>query len=59
LIAERQYLLGDQFTLADCGVATIAAFVGRIGVDLAPFTNVGAYVARCMSRPALGRAMAG
>ena len=58
-LAGRQFLLGDSFSIADCGVATMAAFIGRLGVDVSPFANVGAWVGRCMSRPALGRAMAG
>jgi len=58
-LATRPYLLGEAFSLTDCGVATIVAFVGRIGFDLAPYAHVGAWIGRCMARPALGRAMAG
>jgi glutathione S-transferase len=57
-LAGRQFLLGDKFSIADCGVATMVAFVGRLGVDLSPYANLGAWTARCTSRPALGRAMA-
>jgi len=57
-LSGREYLLGE-FSLADCAVATTAAFIGRIGVDLAPYQNVAAYIGRCMARPALVRAVAG
>lgn len=58
-LAGRQFLLGDEFSIADCGVATMVAFVGRLGLDLAQYANVAAWTARCTSRPALGRALAG
>ncbi len=58
-LAGRQYLLGDRFSIVDCGVATMASFVGRLGVDVSPFANLSAWTGRCMARPALGRAMAG
>jgi glutathione S-transferase len=58
-LAGRAFLLGENFSLADCAVATLTAFIGRIGIDLSPHTNVTAWIGRCMSRPALGRAMAG
>lgn len=58
-LADRPYLLGDQFSIVDCTVAAVAGFVGRLGIDLSPFKHAGAYVGRCMARPALGRAVAG
>jgi glutathione S-transferase len=58
-LAGRQFILGDQFSLADCGIMTMVAFVGRLGVDLSVYPNVSGWTGRCMSRPALGRAMAG
>lgn len=58
-LAGRQFLLGDAFSIVDCAVAAVVAFVGRLGVDLARHANVSAWTGRCMSRPALGRAIAG
>ena len=58
-LASRQFVLGEAFTLTDCALATHAAFVGRLGVDLAPHKHVGGWIGRCSSRPAFGRAMQG
>jgi glutathione S-transferase len=55
----REYLCGTSFTLADCGVATLVAFIGRQGIDLSQNKSVAAWLGRCMSRPSLGRAIAG
>jgi len=55
----KEYLVGDTFTLADLALAGFVPFFARIGVDLGPFKNIQAWVGRCTTRPALGRAMAG
>jgi glutathione S-transferase len=34
-------------------------FMARMGVEVGSFANVNAWIGRCMSRPALGRAMQG
>jgi glutathione S-transferase len=54
----REYVLG-AFTLADCAVATMAALLGRIGFDLSPYPQVGAWIGRCLTRPAMARVLAG
>lgn len=54
-LAGRQYLTGDDFTLADCyPAAAIVWASGVLGVDLGARANVAAWVARVMSRPAAG-----
>lgn len=58
-IAGKQYLIGDKFTFADLAVAGIAPFLSMLGVDLGPYKNVQAWVARCNARPALAKAMQG
>jgi glutathione S-transferase len=58
-LAGREYLVGDRFTFVDCSVAAAVPFLTRLGVDLAPFGNIGAWAGRCLSRPALARVMAG
>jgi glutathione S-transferase len=55
----KQYLLGDSFSLADCGLVNMASFSGRLGVDLSSCPNVNAWIARCLARPAFGRALKG
>lgn len=54
----HSFLLGDSFSIADCGVATLAAYIGRSGIDLSAHANVVAWIGRCLARPALGRALA-
>jgi len=51
----KEYLVGGQFSIADIGVVTALPFVARFGVDLSPFANLNAWMARCMSRPAAKR----
>jgi glutathione S-transferase len=58
-LAGREYVLGGGFSLADVALAAFMPFLGRLGVDFNPFANVNAWVTRCTTRPALGRAMAG
>jgi glutathione S-transferase len=55
----RPYLLGDQFTLVDLANAAAVAFFSRLGVDLAPFPRVTAWVARATQRPGMAAAAAG
>lgn len=58
-LAGRQYVLGDSFSIADCSLAAYVPFAARLGIDLGPFQHLQAWSARCMSRPALARAMQG
>jgi glutathione S-transferase len=58
-LAGRQYLVGEDFTLVDCALATAVPFLSRLGVDLTANANVGTWSGRCLSRPALARVMAG
>lgn len=55
----KDFLLGANFTLADLSIATFLPFLMRLGVDYGAHKNVVAWLARCTSRPALGRAMMG
>jgi glutathione S-transferase len=55
----KEYLVGGKFSFADLAIAGYVPFFARIGVDLAPFKNIQAWVARCTARPALGKAMQG
>jgi glutathione S-transferase len=58
-LAGREYILGSTFTLADLMLAGAIAFAARVGVDTSSSANVSAWVARCMGRPALAKAMQG
>jgi glutathione S-transferase len=55
----REYLVGKHFTLVDLATAGFTMISTRLGVDLGPLKNVGAWTGRCMARPALGRVMTG
>jgi len=50
-LAERQFLLGSTFTVADAYAFTIVNWTNFVGIDLKPYPNVGAYMARIGSRP--------
>jgi glutathione S-transferase len=56
-LADRQYVLGDAFTIVDCTLASLVPFCARLGVDTTPFASLGAWVGRAMARPALARVM--
>ena len=51
-LANRDYLLGKEFTLADLNVACVMVWALRAKVDLAAFPNVQRWLNACVSRPA-------
>jgi glutathione S-transferase len=53
----RSYLMGDTFTVADAYLFTVTNWTKYVGIDLAPFANVNAYVARVAARPAVQAAL--
>jgi glutathione S-transferase len=50
-LATRQFLLGDNFTVADAYAFTIVNWTNFVGIDLKPYPNVVAYMARVGERP--------
>jgi len=52
-LAERQYLLGDRFSVADLNVACVAAGLGIAKFDLSAWPRVKAWLATCTGRKAL------
>lgn len=56
-LAGRDFLL-DRFTIADCYLVTVLNWAGFVGLDLARWPAVQAYVARLKQRPAVARALA-
>jgi glutathione S-transferase len=51
-LAGRDYLLGNEFTLADLNVAVVMAWSFAAKLDLSGKPNVQAWLGRCMARPA-------
>lgn len=49
-LAGRPYLLGDEFTVADLNVAAVIS--RAIDMDLSQAPQVGAWLRRCLERPA-------
>jgi glutathione S-transferase len=58
-LENKQYVLGESFSLVDVSCAAMVPFLARMGVDIGKLANVQAWVARCTSREALARAMQG
>lgn len=56
-LANRKYLIGDQFTLADINTASVATIAAPVGFDLAPYANVGRWLKLISERPAYQRYM--
>jgi glutathione S-transferase len=55
-VAERRYLLGDDFTVADLNVAAVIS--RAIEMDLSAVPNLKAWLVRCLERPAAREALA-
>jgi len=50
-LAGRDYLLGKDFTIADLNVAAVIGWAKAGKVDLSRWTNLSAWLDRCLSRP--------
>jgi glutathione S-transferase len=57
-LANNDYLMGKDFSVADAYLFTVSNWAPRVGVDLAPYANVLAYRKRVGARPAVQAAMA-
>jgi glutathione S-transferase len=55
-VAKQDYLLGDDFTVADLNVAAVIS--RAIDMDLSAVPNLRAWLARCLDRPAAREALA-
>ena len=53
----KSYLLGETFSVADAYLFTVTNWAKHVGLDLAPYKNVAAYMARVAARPAVQEAM--
>lgn len=57
-LAQRPYLLGDAFSLADLNAAAILSPLALLGVDTAEYAALSAWLKRCLGRDAHQRALA-
>lgn len=55
----RDYLLGASFTVADLNLAAICSWAKPIKLDFAPYPRAGAWLDRCLGRPAYKAARGG
>jgi glutathione S-transferase len=56
-LAGRQYLMGDQFTVADAYLFTILRWSSVQHIDLAAWPNIAAYMGRVGERPKVKEAL--
>lgn len=56
-LAGKQYLFGDQFSVADAYLFTVTNWAGMVKLDLSGFPNLLAFQARVAARPAVHAAM--
>lgn len=51
-LANREYILGPSFTIADLNVASVLSFGLAAKIDYGAYPNVQHWLGRCMARPA-------
>lgn len=56
-LASRPYLAGERFTVADAYAFTIINWCGNVNIDLAPYPNLNAFMARVAARPKVQEAL--
>ena len=56
-LAERPFLMGDRFTVADAYLFTVANWGKFVGVDIAPMKSLSTYMGRVAARPAVQAAL--
>jgi glutathione S-transferase len=56
-LANRQFLLGNNFTVADAYAFTIVNWTNFVGIDLKPYSNIAAYMGRVGGRPKVQEAL--
>ena len=56
-LADQQYLMGDQFTVADGYLFTVTNWIKPLGLDVSGLANLAAYRERVAARPAVQAAM--
>lgn len=57
-LAGRQYLMGDEYSVADAYLYTVTRWTVPMKLDISPRANLAAFMARVGQRPAVQRALA-
>ena len=57
-LADREFLVGDSFTVADAHLAWALLLLRPAGVDIAQWPSLSAYLARMQARPSVRDAIA-
>jgi glutathione S-transferase len=58
-LADREYLVGDRFTVADLNTAAVAGWAKFARLDLSAWPNLTAWLDRCLGRPLFKKARGG
>jgi len=56
-LADKEFVMGEHFTVADGYLFTVTNWTKPMGIDLSGFPNVAAWHARIAARPAVQEAM--
>ena len=56
-LAGKDYLTGEQFTVADGYLFTVTTWAKHVGLDLSAYANVAAFMGRVAARPAVQEAL--
>lgn len=58
-LQDRDWLLGDRFTVADLNVAAILVWIRMAQLDIAAWPRLQSWLQRCLSRPAAAKHFGG
>jgi glutathione S-transferase len=56
-LADKPYLMGERFTVADAYLFTMFRWAPHVGIDLAPWPSLKTYVGRVSARPSVVEAL--
>ena len=56
-LAGKNYLMGQDFSVADAYLFVVAGWGKHVGVDISSLANLGAFMARVAARPAVQEAL--
>jgi glutathione S-transferase len=51
-LTDRDYLVGNRFTVADLNVSIVMSLINRLSLDITRYPNVRAWLDTCLGRPA-------